>query len=86
MADLTLKNCILAKDFTEKLSDTNERIYFEHYLNLNSVLKENLVINLDVNIKNQNETLPTGHLIVSLDVIGRVLKDFIQTYGSSHSQ
>ncbi len=86
MADLTLKNCVKAKDFIKNLSDEKQRLYFEHYLNQNPILQEHLIINLDSEKKNQNETLSTGHLIVSLDVIGRILMDFIKTYGTEYSQ
>ena len=38
MADLTLKNCVKAKDFIQNLSDEKQRTYFEFYLNQNSIL------------------------------------------------
>ena len=86
MADLTLKNCVKAKDFIKNLSDEKQRTYFEFYLNQNSILQEHLIINLNPDKKNQNETLSTGHLIISLDVLGRLLMDFNKQYEKGHLQ
>ena len=84
MKDLTLNNCILAQNFSKSLSDKGQRFYFEFYLRKNPELREGMVINLNIEVKNQNEQLSTGHIIISLDTLGKILMDFIKQYENGH--
>ena len=71
--EIILKNCIRANEYIDKMRHISDRNALESYFEYDDEVIRNVIINLDPNVINQSLQLETGHMLISLNLIEKII-------------